>query len=129
MPLIGRVAVIAQIVHRVVNRQAHTDRGVIKPVKAGFGEGSRIWRQVWLSEAPATLFALITWKPWLAKSRYCCAGGDVEHHQIVERMRAHPQKQRIFVARFRFIVKKGEHAAGVESLIAQQAALAARHTR
>jgi hypothetical protein len=35
------------------------------------------------------------------------AGGDVQHHQIIIRVRAHPQEQRLFILLNGFIIKEG----------------------
>ncbi len=80
------IAAVDQIAHGMVDRQACADGGVVQPVTPGFfSKASWIWRYLLLSLAPpASLLALMTWKPWLAKSRYwsgeLLAGGNVQHH-------------------------------------------------
>ena len=52
------------------------------------------------------------------------AGGHVQHHKIIVRMRAHPQEQRLFILFNRFIIKERQRTTGVEAFIIEQAAAA-----
>ena len=55
------------------------------------------------------------------------AGGHVQHHQIVIRVRTHPQEQRLFILLDSFIIKEGKRAAGIQPFVVQQAAAAVHH--
>ncbi|CUZ96533.1 Uncharacterised protein [Serratia marcescens] len=127
------VAAVAQIAHRVVDRQTGADGGVVQPVAAGFGEGvanlaigiaARGSRQLVGADHVETVAGEIQILPG-----QLFAGGHVEHHQIVERVRAHPQEQRLFVERLRLVLKERQCAAGVQPFVVQQAAAAVHHPR
>ncbi|KUQ06838.1 hypothetical protein AWI07_15615 [Enterobacter roggenkampii] len=55
------------------------------------------------------------------------AGGHVQHYQIVVRVSAHPQEQRLFILLDGFIIKEGKRAAGIQPFVVQQAAAAVHH--
>ena len=56
-------------------------------------------------------------------------GGDVQHHQIVIRVRTHPQEQRLFILLDGFIIEEGKRAARVQPFVVQQAAAAVHDAR
>ncbi|MNL39919.1 hypothetical protein D3C87_1622290 [compost metagenome] len=56
-------------------------------------------------------------------------GGHIQDHQIVVRVRTHPQEQRLFVLFNSFIVEEGQRTAGVQPVVIQQAAAAIHHPR
>ncbi len=115
----------------MVDRQPGADGGVIQPVAAGFGEGvanlaigiaARGARQLVGADHVETVAGEIQILPG-----QFFAGGHVEHHQIVERVRAHPQEQRLFVEFLRLVLKERQCTAGVQPVVVQQAAAAVHH--
>ncbi len=57
------------------------------------------------------------------------AGGHIQHHQVVVRVGAHPQEQRLFILLDGFVVKEGQRATRIQPFIVEQAAAAIHHAR
>ncbi|SAD21636.1 Uncharacterised protein [Enterobacter hormaechei] len=115
----------------MVNRQTCANGGVIQPVTTRFFERV-VDLAIFISAARACqLVGADDVEPVAGKIQILIgqllAGGNVQHHQIVVRVRAHPQEQRLFVLLNRFIVKEGQRPTGVQPFVVQQAAAAVHH--
>ncbi len=125
------VAAFAQVAHGVINRQPGTDGGVIQPVTPGFSEGitdlaiaaagcrPRHFVRANHVETVAGEIEVLRGEGF--------AGGHIQHHQVIKRVLAHPQEQRLLILFNRFILEKRQRPAGIQTVIAQQAAAAVHH--
>ena len=117
----------------MVNRQASPNGGVIEPVAPCFFKrivdlavfiGAACPRQLVRTDDVETVAGEIQ---ILIRKLFAC--GNVQHHQIVIRVRAHPEEQRLFILLNRFIIKERKRAAGVQPFVVQEAAAAVHHAR
>ena len=125
------VATFNQVAHGMVNRQTRAYGGVIQPVTAGFFKRV-VNLAIFIAAAGPGQFVGADHVETVAGKieiliGQLFAGGDIQYHQVVIRVSAHPQEQRLFVLLNGFIVKESQRAAGVQPFIAQQAAAAIHH--
>ena len=115
----------------MVNRQARPNGGVIQPVAACFFKRVVDLTVFIRAARPRQLVGTDNVETVAGEIQILIgklfAGGDVQHHQIVIRVRAHPQEQRLFILLDGLIVKEGQRPAGVQPFVIQQAAAAVHH--
>ncbi|MNG78201.1 hypothetical protein D3C79_367660 [compost metagenome] len=115
----------------MIDRQARADGSVIQPMAAGFGEGIADLAVVITARRARQLVGANHVKTVAGEVQILLGqiftGGNVKHHQIVERVRTHPQEQRLFVQFLRFVLEECQRAAGVQPVVIQQAAAAVHH--
>ncbi len=112
----------------MVNRQASPNRGVVEPVASCFFKRV-VDLTVFIGTAcPCQFVRTDNVEAVAGKIKILIGklftGGNVQHHQIVIRVRAHPQEQRLFILLDGFVIKEGKRAAGIQPLVVQQAAAA-----